>query len=117
MVRSTSSMINYGHGGRLCASPILYHYVACLFSLFFFQAEDGIRDIGVTGVQTCALPISLPAALADRHRQSHGDETPGAPQRTHQRHFFEQRLRADPGTCVVRRTGHENTLIDRKSVV
>src|SRR3712207_7503687 len=30
---------------------------ACLFC-FFFQAEDGIRDIGVTGVQTCALPIS-----------------------------------------------------------
>src|SRR3712207_6975661 len=26
---------------------------------FFFQAEDGIRDIGVTGVQTCALPISI----------------------------------------------------------
>src|SRR3712207_6879992 len=26
---------------------------------FFFQAEDGIRDIGVTGVQTCALPILL----------------------------------------------------------
>src|SRR3712207_4050173 len=26
---------------------------------FFFQAEDGIRDIGVTGVQTCALPISM----------------------------------------------------------
>src|SRR5947209_9461424 len=32
---------------------------------FFFQAEDGIRDIGVTGVQTCALPISdLAASLA-----------------------------------------------------
>ena len=28
------------------------------FIFFFFQAEDGIRDIGVTGVQTCALPIS-----------------------------------------------------------
>src|SRR3712207_3338733 len=28
---------------------------------FFFQAEDGIRDIGVTGVQTCALPISVQA--------------------------------------------------------
>src|SRR3712207_7281460 len=27
--------------------------------VFFFQAEDGIRDIGVTGVQTCALPISF----------------------------------------------------------
>src|SRR3712207_7988119 len=29
----------------------------CRFVFFFFQAEDGIRDIGVTGVQTCALPI------------------------------------------------------------
>src|SRR5690606_40284337 len=29
-------------------------------SVFFFQAEDGIRDFHVTGVQTCALPISLP---------------------------------------------------------
>src|SRR3712207_7339568 len=28
-----------------------------LVFFFFFQAEDGIRDIGVTGVQTCALPI------------------------------------------------------------
>src|SRR5258707_298660 len=28
-----------------------------LLCFFFFQAEDGIRDIGVTGVQTCALPI------------------------------------------------------------
>src|ERR1022692_2193128 len=31
---------------------------ACFF--FFFQAEDGIRDYKVTGVQTCALPICLP---------------------------------------------------------
>src|SRR5699024_7703467 len=30
-----------------------------LYILFFFQAEDGIRDRNVTGVQTCALPISL----------------------------------------------------------
>src|SRR3989449_4390179 len=30
----------------------------CLHSFFFFQAEDGIRDVAVTGVQTCALPIS-----------------------------------------------------------
>ena len=28
-----------------------------MWFIFFFQAEDGIRDIGVTGVQTCALPI------------------------------------------------------------
>src|SRR5690554_7078659 len=32
----------------------------CSFTLyFFFQAEDGIRDADVTGVQTCALPISF----------------------------------------------------------
>src|SRR6266702_9474 len=30
----------------------------CFFLFFFFQAEDGIRDGHVTGVQTCALPIS-----------------------------------------------------------
>src|SRR5688572_31781294 len=29
-----------------------------MFCFFFFQAEDGIRDLTVTGVQTCALPIS-----------------------------------------------------------
>src|SRR2546429_4815614 len=40
---------------------------------FFFQAEDGIRDVAVTGVQTCALPISethghIPGAVADAPR-------------------------------------------------
>src|SRR3712207_9566372 len=34
------------------------------FFFFFFQAEDGIRDIGVTGVQTCALPILTQQGLA-----------------------------------------------------
>src|SRR2546430_13714579 len=33
------------------------------FFFFFFQAEDGIRDLTVTGVQTCALPISLKVAV------------------------------------------------------
>ena len=33
-----------------------------LFFFFFFQAEDGIRDWSVTGVQTCALPI-LPGSF------------------------------------------------------
>src|SRR2546422_659300 len=31
---------------------------------FFFQAEDGIRDVAVTGVQTCALPISILLLIA-----------------------------------------------------
>src|SRR2546422_3684039 len=34
----------------------MYRYLSMLF-FFFFQAEDGIRDVAVTGVQTCALPI------------------------------------------------------------
>src|SRR5260370_24676864 len=33
--------------------------MCCSFIFFFFQAEDGIRDSSVTGVQTCALPISI----------------------------------------------------------
>src|SRR2546429_3042200 len=56
--------------------------VAWIF--FFFQAEDGIRDVAVTGVQTCALPIygdfhaigsahNLLAALVDAHL-FHGNE-------------------------------------------
>src|SRR5438067_12137527 len=40
---------------------------------FFFQAEDGIRDRNVTGVQTCALPISpkLQNAYGTCHRRHH----------------------------------------------
>src|SRR5256886_13219303 len=34
--------------------------------LFFFQAEDGIRDLTVTGVQTCALPILPPGQARPR---------------------------------------------------
>src|SRR5256885_3402692 len=45
---------------------MLTSLLVCLVVFFFFQAEDGIRDYKVTGVQTCALPISglLCAAFA-----------------------------------------------------
>src|SRR5205809_6457193 len=36
------------------------------FCFFFFQAEDGIRDVAVTGVQTCALPILFLEHLEDQ---------------------------------------------------
>src|SRR4029078_13731323 len=51
---------------RVCQSCVVWIlrasrlYLGCLY----FQAEDCIRDQLVTGVQTCALPISLPCALA-----------------------------------------------------
>src|SRR5690625_3446390 len=38
--------------------------------LFFFQAEDGIRDGHVTGVQTCALPISFLGPVSDAEKES-----------------------------------------------
>src|SRR5258706_10928101 len=38
------------------------------FFFFFFQAEDGIRDWSVTGVQTCALPISDHIGDVSQHR-------------------------------------------------
>src|SRR3989449_11503149 len=38
----------------------------CSSSVFFFQAEDGIRDVAVTGVQTCALPIFGSTSLLQR---------------------------------------------------
>src|SRR5205823_7483473 len=40
--------------------------VSCCCFFFFFQAEDGIRDKLVTGVQTCALPISRELLLRMR---------------------------------------------------
>src|SRR5207245_3143649 len=43
----------------LCIVSLSTLVVLCFF---FFQAEDGIRDATVTGVQTCALPISSPDA-------------------------------------------------------
>src|SRR5207245_3934801 len=64
--------------------------IICLY--FFFQAEDGIRDATVTGVQTCALPISVPLVafvqmtmrngtgrpvVVDRGRFSQGTSDPG----------------------------------------
>src|SRR2546427_1499828 len=49
--------------------------LGCVF-FFFFQAEDGIRDLTVTGVQTCALPIYHRAENAvrpSRHFQPYDD--------------------------------------------
>src|SRR2546430_7281583 len=37
------------------------------YYIFFFQAEDGIRDLTVTGVQTCALPIWIASILRWHH--------------------------------------------------
>src|SRR2546422_2397990 len=38
---------------------VAVRFLLSVLLFFFFQAEDGIRDVAVTGVQTCALPISV----------------------------------------------------------
>src|SRR6266516_2773673 len=52
---------------------IIFYFLEVYFIVFFFffQAEDGIRDRTVTGVQTCALPISSPGTVCVRpsHRR------------------------------------------------
>src|SRR2546430_7454594 len=53
---------------RVCRllSVLVFRFLLLFF--FFFQAEDGIRDLTVTGVQTCALPISKSDGKAQRFR-------------------------------------------------
>src|SRR2546430_4098801 len=48
-------MIWMMRGSTVASSDTIEVMYVCCF--FFFQAEDGIRDLTVTGVQTCALPI------------------------------------------------------------
>src|SRR5690606_10024943 len=43
-----------------------HHACFAFCSFFFFQAEDGIRDFHVTGVQTCALPICPPVTTTEQ---------------------------------------------------
>src|SRR5437867_12762918 len=59
---------------------------------FFFQAEDGIRDRTVTGVQTCALPICSRAGAAGRAGGA-GSRSPRPP----------RRARAARGSAAARR--------------
>src|SRR2546426_2008751 len=55
---------------------ITWTIILSLF-FFFFQAEDGIRDYKVTGVQTCALPISRRGSVPPRGSRLHPARTPG----------------------------------------
>ena len=61
----------------------VFFFFLCVCVFFFFQAEDGIRDVAVTGVQTCALPIYgrlqhvLKPHLVAHPSRGHLDRVPG----------------------------------------
>src|SRR5256884_4778466 len=59
--------------------------MAIVWVVFFFQAEDGIRDVAVTGVQTCALPI-----YAGASRRPHSHRRPLAADARRRRNLFLQ---------------------------
>src|SRR2546430_3164958 len=94
---------------------------------FFFQAEDGIRDLTVTGVQTCALPILSPprdgagdlrqlpqraAVVAPEDPVRDRADRQGVPQRDHARELYlsDARVRAD-GDAVLREAGDRGEMI------
>src|SRR5258708_29985134 len=70
-----------------------------MFFIFFFQAEDGIRDDLVTGVQTCALPISVDLAQISLAKF----ENPEALYKVGNNRFKEAR---DSGTASVGKANH-----------
>src|SRR2546426_591875 len=92
----------------------LFVQLVSYYMFFFFQAEDGIRDYKVTGVQTCALPIStavaaagvdrLPAAT-DRTRARRGRVAEGSRQGSRCRSGTVVRHRELRAGCAARRPG------------
>src|SRR5207249_7658018 len=60
-------------------SFVSFVFIFFFFFFFFFQAEDGIRDRNVTGVQTCALPISRRARQRGRERRRERHALPVEP--------------------------------------
>src|SRR5256886_9007229 len=54
----SQTLLRYGRSRLYLLSVACVAQPHSVICIFFFQAEDGIRDLTVTGVQTCALPIS-----------------------------------------------------------
>src|SRR5205823_7371311 len=78
------------------------------FFCFFFQAEDGIRDKLVTGVQTCALPIFGRACPEQGRRSDHPVQRPECRRASWRRQKYQARIVAWglPPFAVSRRASH-----------
>src|SRR2546430_10749894 len=85
--------------------------------VFFFQAEDGIRDLTVTGVQTCALPISASSRM---QRGNGRDDAAGGAEREAEEPARRPHAREDGARDRRLRGNHApptRPTADRKSVV
>src|SRR2546430_4711293 len=98
-----------------CSGVSICCAVAGATIFFFFQAEDGIRDLTVTGVQTCALPISFVRAARTLEKfriykdgEGDTDEQIGV--------NIVKRALEEPMRLIAQNAGKEGA-IDRKSVV
>src|SRR5437867_8266308 len=88
-----------------------------LLFIFFFQAEDGIRDRTVTGVQTCALPIYDIPKPRERHRPldvggiapSQADDAARAALECHRQAVSQVQAGRVPARWEVRRAGKDST--------
>src|SRR5256885_7982669 len=103
------------YGYSILPSIFFLQALLRVFFFFFFQAEDGIRDYKVTGVQTCALPISdRPRHLCGSDHDERRDE-PGS--RHHRSRGRLCRHRAGQPRRRVWLDADPDWRIDRKSVV
>src|SRR5436309_12166343 len=59
---------------HLTTSEVVLEDAEFLYIFFFFQAEDGIRDFHVTGVQTCALPILKLRYILHQHLKTRRED-------------------------------------------
>src|SRR5439155_13334527 len=86
--------------------PLTFTSLDAIFFFFFFQAEDGIRDGHVTGVQTCALPILFPPSLTFIRAAAGCSEflehPTGSRKLKNQNHNIETLGRAAAGACSCR---------------
>src|SRR5438067_5253432 len=84
------------YGGRVVVVSMLAEALVSR-GHFFFQAEDGIRDRNVTGVQTCALPLSGPRAT--------GAAAPGSRMRPMKARPITMQQAASVPPCSISRAG------------
>src|SRR5256884_3143742 len=97
-------------------TPVPARAALRLVSVFFFQAEDGIRDVAVTGVQTCALPIYLQDGIPWQQILSVDEALPQLAVEDVPESELEARVAAAAATGI--RLEEEIPLkVDRKSVV